>query len=154
MTAISIRHCAATELLDAPNRHELWAEYARESSFDGLPSPDVQIETYRALEQAGVLQLIGAFEVTKLVGFVSIIANVLPHYGILMAITESFFVSPKYRKTGAGLRLLRAAEQHARDIKAPGLLVSAPFGGRLAEVLPRVGYAETNRVFFKKLEHA
>ena len=151
MTAISIRHCAATELLDAPNRHELWSEYALESSFDGLPSPDVQIETYRALEQAGVLQLIGAFEVTKLVGFVSIIANVLPHYGILMAITESFFVSAEYRKTGAGLRLLRAAERHARDIKAPGLLVSSPFGGRLAEVLAHVGYAETNRVFFKKL---
>ena len=38
------------------------------------------------------------------------------------------------RKTGAGVRLLRAAEARARDLGAPGLLVSAPFGGRLFEV--------------------
>lgn len=153
MTPITIRHCAATELLDAPNRHELWDEYALESSINGLPHPNVQIDMYRMLEQQGVIQLIGAFDDTKLIGFVAVLANVLPHYGVVMAITESFFVSKAYRKTGAGLKLLRAAEGHARSIMAPGLLVSAPFGGRLAEVLPHVGYDETNRVFFKKFDH-
>ncbi|CAB5162182.1 acetyltransferase domain containing protein [uncultured Caudovirales phage] len=153
MTPITIRHCAASELLDAPNRYELWDEYALESSINGLPHPNVQIDMYRMLEQQGVIQLIGAFDDTKLIGFVAVLANVLPHYGVIMAITESFFVSKDYRKTGAGLKLLREAERHARSIKAPGLLVSAPFGGRLAEVLPHVGYDETNRVFFKKLDH-
>ncbi|CAB4133135.1 acetyltransferase domain containing protein [uncultured Caudovirales phage] len=153
MTPITIRHCAATELLDAPNRHQLWDEYALESSISGLPHPNVQIETYRILEEKGVLKLIGAFDDQTLIGFVSILANVLPHYGVVMAITESFFVLKDYRKTGAGLKLLREAEQYARSIKAPGLLVSAPYGGRLAEVLPRVGYDETNRVFYKRLDH-
>lgn len=31
------------------------------------------------------------------------------------------------------------------------MMVSAPAGGRLAEVLPRSGYRETNRVFLRAL---
>ena len=65
------------------------------------------------------------------------------------AITESFFVAKVHRDSGAGLKLLRAAEQKARALGSPGLLVSAPFGGTLVQVLPRAGYTETNRVFFK-----
>ncbi len=41
----------------------------------------------------------------------------------------------------------------ARELGTPGLLVSAPMGGSLAEVLPRRGFAETNRVFFKGFAH-
>lgn len=150
MTTITIRHCAASELLDAPNRFELWDEYARESSIDGMPKPEVQIEAYRMLEKAGALRLIGAFDGDLLVGFVSVLVNVLPHYGVIAAVTESFFVAAAYRKTGAGLNLLREAEAHAQAMNAPVLLVSAPTGGRLAGVLPNVGYTETNRVFFKR----
>lgn len=148
---ITIRQCAASELLDAPNRHELWDEYASESSIDGLPKPTVQIDMYRMLESAGALQLIAAFDGDTIVGFISVLSNKLPHYGVLMAASESFFVAKDYRKSGAGLRLLREAERYALFIGSPGLLVSAPSGGRLAGVLPNVGYAETNRVFFKRL---
>ena len=73
---ITIRHCAASELLDAPNRFELWDEYARECSMGGMPKPEVQIEAYRLLEKAGVLRLIGAFDADTLVGFVSVLSNV------------------------------------------------------------------------------
>ena len=50
-----------------------------------------------------------------------------------------------------GLKLLAAAEEKARELKSLGLLVSAPFGGNLWELLPRCRYVETNRVFFKKV---
>jgi GNAT superfamily N-acetyltransferase len=80
-----------------------------------------------------------------------VLKPVIPHYGVAIAVTESFFVGKEYRKSGAGLKLLRAAEAHAEG--APGLLVSAPVGGTLAEVLPHLGYRETNRVFFKELAH-
>ena len=70
-----------------------------------------------------------------------------------VATTERFFVKA-HRKTGAGLRLLRAAEEKARALGSPGLLVTAPFEGDLFQVLPRVGYQETNRVFFKSLAEA
>jgi GNAT superfamily N-acetyltransferase len=73
----------------------------------------------------------------------------MPHYSVRIAVGESFFVSAEHRKTGAGLKLLKAAEDYAKEINSSGLLISAPLGGNLAEILPHVGYVETNRVFFK-----
>ena len=70
-----------------------------------------------------------------------------------LAVVESYFVASKHRKSGAGLALLREAERIASDRGAHALLVSAPHGGRLADVMPRVGYRETNRVFFRSLAH-
>ncbi len=49
------------------------------------------------------------------------------------------------------MKLLRAAEDLARRLGSPGLLVSAPYGGDLFKVLPRVGYVESNRVFFSRV---
>jgi hypothetical protein len=37
----------------------------------------------------------------------------------------------------------------ARDMGAIGILVSAPMGGRLNELMPNIGYSHTNEVFFK-----
>jgi GNAT superfamily N-acetyltransferase len=127
------------------------AEYAAEAAIDGLPPPAAKMETYRQLEAAGMLQAFSALEDGALIGFVTLLAPVLPHYGVAVAVCESFFVAGAHRRTGAGLRLLSAAEDAARALGSPGLLVSAPFGGRLFEILPRRGYVETNRVFFKKV---
>ena len=69
----------------------------------------------------------------------------------MVATTESFFVDPDKRQSGAGIKLLRIAEAVAKDLGAVGLLVSAPFGGKLADVMEKVGYTETNRVFFRGL---
>jgi GNAT superfamily N-acetyltransferase len=131
----------------------LAAEYAAESAIDGLPPPAAKMETYRQLERAGMLHAFGANLGDTLVGFITVLAPVLPHYGVPVAVSESFFVAQAHRSTGAGLRLLRAAEGKARTLGSPGLLVSAPFEGALFKVLPRVGYVETNRVFFKKVTH-
>ena len=75
----------------------------------------------------------------------------MPHYSVKMAVTESFFVAKAYRKSGAGLKLLHAAETYAKEIGCAGILVNAPFEKTLMDVLPRVGYQETHRVFFKNV---
>ena len=81
-----------------------------------------------------------------------LLVPVLPHFGRKVGVSESYFVAAEYRKTGAGLRLLHAAEEAAREAGAVGVLVSAPTGGILERVMPGVGYRETNRVFFKGLQ--
>jgi GNAT superfamily N-acetyltransferase len=131
----------------------LAAENATEAASDGLPPPAARMATYRQLEHAGMLHAFGARRDDALVGFITVLAPVLPHYGVPVAVSESFFVAKAHRSTGAGLKLLRAAEDKARALGSPGLLVSAPFEGALFKVLPRVGYVETNRVFFKKVPH-
>jgi GNAT superfamily N-acetyltransferase len=138
-----------TEIFDAPNIKELLDEYAAESSIHGLPHPKAKVDLYKQLETVGILYAIGAFLEETLIGFILVVSPVIPHYSEKISTTESFFVAKEYRKTGAGTKLRLAAEKYAKEICALGLLISAPIGSVLAEVLPRAGYKETNRVFFR-----
>ena len=153
MTLI-IKKCSISELEAAPNFSELLAEYAKELVVDGAPKFNAKMEMYHNLEKVGALQLISAYVNDILIGFVTVLTSIFPHCGVLMATTESLFVLKQHRKTGAGLKLIRAAEDHAKERGSPCLFISAPFGGILADVLPHVGYRETNRVFFRSLKSA
>ncbi len=138
----------------APTFGALLAEYAAESAIDGLPPPQAKMEQYRAFEVAGALRVLEARDdAGTLVGFIAILAAPLPHYSRTIAVSESFFVAKAHRAGGAGLKLLKAAEELAAKIGSPGLLVSAPYEGDLFKVLPRVGYAEVGRTFFKKVSN-
>jgi L-amino acid N-acyltransferase YncA len=146
---LKVQPTTIAALEDAPNIWSILVEYAEEAAVKGLPPPAIRAETYKNLEAAGLLHPISALKDGELIGYVTVMASEIPHYSRVIAVTESFFVARAHRSTGAGLKLLRAAEQKARALGSPGLLVSAPFGGSLAQVLPRAGYSETNRVFFK-----
>lgn len=152
--ALVVRDASILEIAAAPGIDALLADYAAESAIAGLPAPAARLETYRRLEASGLLRTIVATIGGTPIGFITVLVSELPHYGRLVAVSESFFVAPAHRHSGAGLRLLRAAERQARERGACGLLVSAPSGGRLARVLPRTGYRETNRVFFRPLADA
>lgn len=136
-------------VLGDPDFPALMAEYAAESAIDGMPSPLVKMERYQDFEDAGMLQFFAAFDATKLVGFISVLSAPMLHYSRSVAVSESFFVTPAHRGR-TGLKLLSAAEAHAAEIGSPGLLVSAPHGSRLATLLPKRGFTQTNDVFFKK----
>ena len=146
-----IRPCSVAEFFSAPNADALLTEYAQESSLFGLPSPQPDAERYEVLERTGMMTTLAAYLDDVLVGFLVMIVTVNPHYNARLAVTESYFVASEHRSTGAGLRLLREAEDVARAQGAVGFFVSAPNNGRLTNVMPRVGYRETNRVFFRGL---
>lgn len=145
-----VRHCALVEILEAPNIGRITAEYASESAIKGMPHPVAATALYYQLEESGLLYVVGAFVDGLPIGFISVLSTVMPHYSRRLSVSESFFVLKSERASGAGLRLLRAAEERARAVGSPGLLVSAPYAGVLAEVLPRVGYEPSNIVFFKR----
>jgi GNAT superfamily N-acetyltransferase len=147
---MTVQPSSVAGIAAAPNFGELMEEYAAEGAIEGLPPPIFRMEIYRHLEAAGLLHAFSATADGRLIGLVTVLESRLPRYEQPVAVTESFFVGKAYRKTGAGLRLLRTAEAKARDIGSSGLMVSAPFAGVLAEVLPRLGYRETNRIFFKR----
>lgn len=142
------------DVMDAPEFPALIAEYAAECAIEGLPPPNVKLESYVALDYTGFLHVFGAYHAGTLVGFITILAPVLPHYGITVAVSESFFVAAEHRSGGPGLKLLSAAMEQARALGSPGLLVCAPTGSRLCELLPKCGFVETNRVFFRKVSDA
>lgn len=148
---MAVRKCTVAELMACPTFAGLHQEYAADAAIAGLPPVDEKLATYRAIEGSGVFHVFGAFVDEELVGFAAVVAPIIPHYGATVAVSESLFVAKRHRKSGAGLALLRAAEAQARQVGSPALLVSAPVGGPLAEILPRLGYRETNRVFCRSL---
>lgn len=148
MTVV-IKKISISEIVDEPTSAPLLTEYARESAIEGLPPPSAKIDLYKQIEDKGILHSFGAFLDGAMVGFITVLTSVLPHYSALVSTSESFFVSKAHRGTGAGLKLLRAAESFAKEAGSKGLLVCAPTGSTLATVLEGIGYHETNRVFFR-----
>jgi GNAT superfamily N-acetyltransferase len=146
-----ISPATAAELFADPDWSALVAEYADEFKLEGMPPADARFATYDALEKAGILHSFAARVDGRLVGFIAVLGQFSPHYSFTICVTESFFVAKAYRHHLDGLRLLKAAEDKARELKSPGLLVSAPFGGNLWELMPKLKYKESNRVFYKPL---
>lgn len=148
---IEIRTCTVTDIEQASSLQHLLASYGHESSIPELGEVCANFDMYRAMEGTGLLHIVGAFG-PDLIGFAVLIVYGLPHYnGRMVCSMESFFVAPEARRSGAGLKLLRAAEGKAKELGASALLVSSPVNGRLAKVLPRSGYRETNRIFIRGL---
>lgn len=145
-----IHKASVAEVMGAAAFPALIEAYADEASIAGMPSPKVKFESYKAIAASGFLHIFAAVEGGELIGFITMLAPILPHYSIPVAVTESFYVTPKHRGF-TGLRLLAAAEEEAHACGSPGLLVSAPFGSRLCELLPKLGYKPSNTVFFKRV---
>lgn len=151
METATIRACTVADIEAANSLAELEAEYRAEASVPGMPGAEICFDVYQAMEQAGMLKVAGAWLGDKLIGFVAATVTTMPNYGAVAGAVNVFFVASAYRSTGAGLRLLKQIEADAKQAGAQAMLVGAPIGGPLAEVLPRVGYDETNRTFLKVL---
>lgn len=150
---LEIREVSISDLENAENIQAILEGYAKELIVKCGPKACAAVDIYKSLEKSGCFHVLGSYVDGVLCGFVTVLVTILPHYGVKMAVTESYFVSEESRKTGAGLRLLHEAEVLAKNKGAFGILVSSPYGGRLAEILPRIGFTETNRVFYKGFAH-
>lgn len=112
----------------------------------GAPNPD----EYVAAEKAGGMVPVGAFDGDRLVGGVNIMIHRIPHYAEVLASIESIFLAKEYRQGTTGLRLLRAAENVAREAGAKVLMIGTRCGSRFEELCRR-RYTPVNTVFQAKL---
>lgn len=146
-----IEPITSADFFARPETQGLLEEYASECSPEGLPAHNPHQAMYAALQQAGVLKILAAFHDGRMIGFLFMLVSMNPHYSVPLAVTESWFVTPEGRPTGAGLELYRTAKGIARELGAHAFYVSAPMGGKLAAVMHRMGARETNRVFCEVL---
>mgnify|MGYP003654914470 CR=1 FL=1 len=101
------------DLHEAPNFNDLLEEYIDESANPLLPAPKYQADTYYALESAGVLHCLASYtQDSVLSGFLTLIVTPMPHYGAIIAASESYFVGGAYRQSGAGLKFCRELGTH------------------------------------------
>jgi hypothetical protein len=147
-----IRQISVDELVGCSEFPALLQEYADECPpKSGMPHT-YNKPTYHALEESGALHSFGAFgEDGELRGFVTLIITMLPKYTLADWGDGEFLCGEQAPQDRGGIRLLRAAEAKASEAGAFGMLVSAPAGGKLAEVMPRSGYKESDIIFFKGL---
>ena len=150
---VDVRQRSIRELFSMPEFIGLRDEYMAECALAGMRHSLPRLEYYGMLEDAGVLTVYCAFHGGRLVGFVTLVVAPIAHYGVPMMATESIFVGSEHRKTGAGLALLRAAEEHAKNKGIHIMQVSAPLGGRFERVMSRQGYECTNVIFTKRFSH-
>jgi GNAT superfamily N-acetyltransferase len=104
------------------------------------------------MEELGKLKTFVAFEDDQAVGYINFVVSPNLHYGKQISATESFFVKESHRNSGAGMMLLKEAEEFSKNAGSVAFLVSAPFEGKLCSVLKKSkSYKETNAVFFRSL---
>lgn len=147
----TIRKISFDEISARPEFATITQAYADESKIEEMPPHNLNYDSYRRLEQMGMYHCYGAFVEDNLVGLVTVLVTMIPHYSVLIASTESLFVDEKHRKGGTGLKLIKAAEECAKENGAINLFVNAPMGGRLVQVMPRIGYRECQRIFCRRL---
>jgi hypothetical protein len=138
-----IREIRTAAVFDYP---ELLEAYAAECSIPLIGQINPQPKTYELMEQAGILKCFGFFEGHSLVGFVTVLTTVLPHYGKKVATVESI-----YAKRG-GKDLMDAVENYAKESGCVAILYSAPSGGRLERLLSlKKNIKRTNAIFCRDL---
>ena len=138
-----------SELELESNYVDLLKEYGAECAILGMPPIIEKIECYKVIESSGIFKLFCAYFNEKLIGIVTVLTPIIPHYGAVVAVAESLFVLKEYRGSGAGMRLIRVAIHHAKSMTSTGILFSSPIGGTLSKVLPSLGFTATNTTFFK-----
>lgn len=140
------------QLLDDPQCDVLLAEYADECSLPELGMFSPQRDLYERMEAFGSLECFGVHEGAALVGFISLITYVLPHYGKLITTTESIFLSKRYPSGRSGLKMLNFIEDFARAKGSISVLYTAPVGSRFSALLSkRKKCRHSNNVFVRAL---
>jgi hypothetical protein len=150
---IDVHRCGIAEIIENANLAELRREFAAEVATCVQPSEINRLYGYQTMERDGTVQAIGAFQDGMVIGFITVLTPGTPRLGTPVAAADGLFVGRQYRDTGAGLKLLKAAENYAAEIGSPVLLCGSLRDGPLSKILPRLGYVETNVVYSKELRH-
>jgi GNAT superfamily N-acetyltransferase len=112
--------------------------------------PDVS--RYQTLEAAGAMLSLGLFKGEDLIGYS--INNLFTHShygGLLVCQNELLFLAKAHRRGMAGVRLIAATEQTARDRGADMMLWHAKPRTTLDRMLPRMGYRTQDIVYSQVL---
>jgi GNAT superfamily N-acetyltransferase len=146
----TIRRCSVSDIFLSASFARLSAAYSDECALDGLASPNPDFAMYLKLEDlcGPAFVILGAFsDGGELVGFIVLMVSVNPHYGQVFCTSESFFVHPDHRRSGAGVKLLREAKRISKESGAIALKVSARVGSKLDEIMQGTDSMHTNNTY-------
>lgn len=140
--------------------HDLWEElfplldaHWREiAHFPDIPL-DVNIARYEQAEDAGVLRTFAARRDGELVGYAIYSVAFNSHYsGSLQAVQDVLFIHPDHRRSGAGLKLLREADQQMAADGVQAVYQHEKLAHPFSPLMERLGYECIERIWVKRLD--
>lgn len=124
-----------------------WEEIALDKAKVPL-NPDV--DTFRVLEQAGLLLIVTARDGDKMVGYhVTIVRPHLHYKHSLTAYADMYFIHPDYRQGMTGVRLFKYLESVLRERGVERIYQGTKIHKDMGRLFERLGYKETERLYVK-----
>ena len=124
-----------------------WQEIALDKAKVPL-NPDV--DTFWALEDAGLLLIVTARDGKRMVGYhVSIVRPHLHYKHSLTAYADMYFIHPDYRQGMTGVRLFKYLEGVLRERGVERIYQGTKIHKDMGRLFERLGYKETERLYVK-----
>lgn len=147
---MEVKDVPVRAIYSSPEFEQIVREYSEESGNPDLGCGCPALDFYERMEGSGALRCAAAYEGDRIIGFVIVVTTLYPHFGKLVGTVESIWLSREHRAGGAGIRLIRKAQDMAREMGAVGIYFGARSGSRLAQLYGRL-FTPMNTLFWKKL---
>lgn len=135
------------EMRSTPGFQELCTAYAAEAGHECFGPWVLNEDTYRVLDEQGLLTVFIATDEDKLVGLCAAIRSTPTHFALARTlIIDAMYAMPGYG-ANAGLGMLRALKRYANEMRMDGLVVEAKLGTRAHALYERIAQ-ELNTVFW------
>ncbi len=117
---------------------------------------DLIHEVYEYSEKIGHSRCYAAFMDGDYAGYMIVLATEMIHHKRTMqAVTDSFYIAPEYRKSGAFKVLLTYVEQDLRDnnirFLTVGMNPNMPAFSHMCDMMQGIGYQHTEYLVTKEL---
>lgn len=129
----------------------LWDIHWQEIALDRAKVPlNPDVDTFRALEDAGLLLIVTARDGEKMVGYhVSIVRPHLHYKQSLTAYADMYFIHPDYRQGMTGVRLFKYLEERLRERGVERIYQGTKLHKDVGRLFERLDYKETERLYVK-----
>lgn len=126
--------------------------------FDETSSPEsrdklkLDWKKYIQIQEVGNLILLGAFSEGILVGYVCLIlAEPLHYMKTIVAVSDTIFLAKEFRQSSAGIRLIKEAEEEAKNRGAFSVCWYAKENSSLEKIFRKKNYKVRDIIFTKEL---
>lgn len=148
--SITVCQCDHNQLIDHISALTVGHWQETEAGFsDRAPDPDRIM--YDAIAAAGGLVSYAAFDGEQLIGYASAFVCRHPHYPMVIAQHDTLYLHPEHRKGTAGVRLMKALEEEAKERGAERMLWHAKGGSTFEHILQGRGCHTEESVYCKEL---
>lgn len=129
------------------------AEHWKEMPFDPDLPLSLHQSMYEIMDVADRLLIVTVRDGGRLVGYFANFVSRHPHYDLLTAAMDVYFLLPEYRNAVNGLRLFRAMEEACRKRGVEYMLATARLdrGPVAMKMFERLGWAPARMAYQKRL---